>query len=196
MEAEWSKEQKEISMKRVAQSFEKRKRSTEVVNIILRKCIEHNGPFTSVEELQAFVSSSNPKEIKKLLRVEMQLKKITNKEDNADRPELYKVNNLSAEEFITNMAIILASDVESREGEDIIFESSDEIMEILSSNTTTDEPNQYKKQDLLAVYWDTTNDFREWYIGFFLDTNEDGTIRVDHLTRLNKQQSIDWKRPT
>ena len=71
------------------------------------------------------------------------------------------MNNLSAEEFITNMAIILASDVESREGEDIIFESSDEIMEILSSNTTTNEPNQYKKQDLLAVYWDTTNDFRE-----------------------------------
>ena len=90
MEAEWSKKQKEISKKRVAQSFEKRKRSTEVVNILLRKCKEHNGPFTSVEELQAFVSSSNPKEIKKLLRVEMQLKKITNKEDSADRPELYK----------------------------------------------------------------------------------------------------------
>ena len=42
----------------------------------------------------------------------MQLKKITNKEDSIDRPQLYKVNNHSVEEFIINIAIILASEVE------------------------------------------------------------------------------------
>ena len=65
--------QKEINKKRVAEPFEKCKRSAEAVNTILRKCKEHNGPLTSVEEFQTFVSSSNPKEIKRLLRVEMHL---------------------------------------------------------------------------------------------------------------------------
>ena len=53
-----------------------------------------------------------------------------------------------------------------------------------------------KNKTFWLFIWDNSNDFREWYIGFFLDTNEDGTIRVDHLTKLSKQQSIDWKRPT
>ena len=45
----------------------------------------------------------------------------------------------------------------------------------------------------MAVIWDTKNR-KEWYIGFFLDKNDDGTFRIDHLERDGKTNSK-WIRP-
>ena len=45
----------------------------------------------------------------------------------------------------------------------------------------------------VAVVWDE-GDIKRWYIGFYLDDNEDGTFRVDHLICAGTEDEI-WHRP-
>ena len=40
----------------------------------------------------------------------------------------------------------------------------------------------YQPNEPLAVFWDE-GQTRSWYVGFFIDENEDGTFRIDHLTK-------------
>ena len=45
----------------------------------------------------------------------------------------------------------------------------------------------------IAVIWDSKKG-RNWYIGFYLDTNKDGTHRIDHLERKGPKDDS-WCRP-
>ena len=36
---------------------------------------------------------------------------------------------------------------------------------------------------------------KNWYVGFFIDKNEDGTYRIDHLERTSSQKIETWQRP-
>ena len=37
---------------------------------------------------------------------------------------------------------------------------------------------------------------KQWYIGFYLDKNSDGTFRIDHLERANNRCNNMWQRPS
>ena len=43
------------------------------------------------------------------------------------------------------------------------------------------------------MIWDEGDD-KVWYIGLYLDSNEDGTFRVDHLARAEQGDDV-WQRP-
>lgn len=51
------------------------------------------------------------------------------------------------------------------------------------------QPNQP-----VAVIWDSKS-IKKWYIGFYLDMNDDGTYRIDHMERKNKRANNTWRRP-
>ena len=36
----------------------------------------------------------------------------------------------------------------------------------------------------------------KWFVGFFLDSNEDGTYRIDHLERVSSRGNTKWQRPS
>ena len=128
----------------------------------------------------------------------MQYQRLTHPKDFEARRELYRVNKLSLEEMIENLTIIFSED--NYVEESIVFPTEDEIMDLLHNNseytvaskditTLSLRPNQP-----LAVIWDSRAK-RNWFIGFFLDKNEDGTYRVDHLERINGNNER-WCRPS
>ena len=53
---------------------------------------------------------------------------------------------------------------------------------------------EFASQQPLAVVWDD-DDGRKWYIGLYLDENDDRTVRVDHLQRQSVSDDTNWKRP-
>ena len=144
---------------------------------------------------------------KKWLRLELQFQRLTNPKDALERPHLYKVNSLSENEMIENLAILLASDSIDGEGEDVVFDSADEIMSILknkgkeSVNTSSDA--KWKANEPVIVIWYERGGNPEWYLGFYVDDNDDNTVRVDHLKRClvkdkhSRQMKCDhqWERP-
>ena len=96
------------------------------------------------------------------------------------------MNSLSEDEMAENLATLLASDSIDGEGEDIVFDSADEIMSILNNKDkecteTSLGEQKWKANDPVIVVWHERGGTPEWYLGFYLDANDDDTVRVDHL---------------
>ena len=169
---------------------------------------EYNGPSTSLSELEEGFKRIE-KNGKKWLRLELQFQRLTNSKDALERQHLYKVNNLTEDEMIENLAILLASDTMGEEGEDVVFDSADEIMSILQNkgeesaqiNSGSIEQKWQANDPVIVVWHERGNP--EWYLGFYVDDNGDNTVRVDHLKRCfvrdkrGRQVKSDyhWERP-
>ena len=116
--------------------MEKGRREGEFHHIVLCKCKLHDGPLTSVNELQTFLKTQKEnKEKKKLLQVKIQYQRLSHQGDCQDWPDLYEVNGLTEEEIIANLATLLASDSVDEKAEDLIFDLEDQIMSILKAET-------------------------------------------------------------
>ena len=187
MEKVWTEEQKAAKRNKVKADMEKSKRSGEFLGIVIRKLKVYGGPTTSLSELEEMKKMEGDK--KKVLRLQLQFQRLTNPRDAQERPHLYKVNNLTGNEMLANLAILLASDSVEGDGEDVIFDSADEIMSILQDKGEESTPiissteRERQANDPVIVVWHDKKDNPEWYVGFYLDDNDDGTVLVDHLER-------------
>ena len=186
MEIVWTEQQKKKQREKLLDNLKKKKKSIEFVDIVLKKCKEHHGPVTSVQELKQLVQKKSPN-LKSQLRLEIQYHRETHRLDAEVRSDLCKVNSLSVQDMIENLSAILSEDPEADES--ISFPCEDEIMAIIINARTVEEKsnsteNQTEKDDSLilqpnqpvAVVWDVRGK-KNWYMGFFIDTNDDGTCR-------------------
>lgn len=204
MERSWTEKQKQALKLKIQDSMLKKQRANDFIDVILKKCKEHGGPVTSISELNQLCLKYNDNDIKKYLRQEIQYQNAAHRRDSQERPGLYKINNLTSEELTEQMALLLATD---EQDSGILFHTEEEIVDIIldrhSSNrnelstshdiTVTVTGKSYEYQQPLAVVWDQGAG-RTWYVGFFIDENDDGTIRVDHLVQQGEDQSV-WIRP-
>ena len=109
------------------------------------------------------------------------------------------MNNLYESELKLNLLALIVQDDEK--GEEMLFRNEDEIMEVLDSVNKTEvvlkdsanKTNEMKLQDPLVVVWESADGKIDWFIGFFLGKNYDGTLRVNHLVRNTKSHDV-WKR--
>ena len=221
MELSWTDLQRTKQKERLLENLMKKRKTNDFMNGILKKCKEHNGPVTSVEELMKLVQIESPN-LKTFLRLEIQFQRETHRRDAEIRSDLYKVNSLSVDEMILNLTVLLSNDPDADES--VLFPCEEEIMEIIN-NSPADElkeassetssrvemieknleiPSEksvesgtatlFEPNQPLAVIWDERNR-KKWYIGFFLDVIDDGTYRVDYLDRVNHRDSKLWQRP-
>ena len=198
MELSWSKAQKELKRKHIMKKMQKKVRPNDFIDHLLVICKQHNGPLSSVDELKTLVVGNSPK-LKSFLRQEIQYQRLTHPKDFEARKDLYRVNKVSLEEMIENLTIIFSEDDYVEDS--IVFPTEDEIMDLLHNNSEStnvaSEGNttlSLRPNQPLAVICDSRAK-RNWYIGFFLDKNEDGTYRVDHLERINGNNER-WCRPS
>ena len=69
--------------------------------------------------------------MKTFLRQEIQYQRVTHHRDAKVRKDLYKVNNVSLEDMIKNLTVML-SDEQNNEG--VVFLSEEEVVNILKGN--------------------------------------------------------------
>ena len=129
MELRWTGDQKDKKIQYLQASLAKKRRHDEFADQVLKKCKSHSGPVTNATELKKIVTE-NPGKVKQILRVEIQLQKCLHPGDVAARPNLYKVNKLTAEQMMENLTILLTDECDVVDG--IVFPCEDEIYEILT----------------------------------------------------------------
>jgi len=152
---------------------------------LLIKCKQHGGPITSLEELKRIENN------KPFLRLELQFQRLTHAIDTSYRPELYKVNRLTAEQMSANLKILINPD-NHEASSTVTFFNQEEVLEILKSEVSDLYPaKKIYFQQLVAVMWDEQQS-KQWYIGFMISESEDSLI-VDHLER--KGNNTNWQRP-
>ena len=93
MEITWDEKQKEKKKQRLRENIKKRVGAKDIVDQLLVKCKQHEGPLTSVHELRALVSNNSP-DLKTFLRLELQYQRVTHQRDFDERRNLYKVNKV------------------------------------------------------------------------------------------------------
>ena len=212
IETKWTVEQRNIYKKKLVASLNVDLRN-QTIDMLLNKCKKHGGPVTNEEELKMLVKKIKDEEdavVKKLkdkkllkstLRTEMQYQKAVHIKDAQEIPELYKVNCLTKDELQGNLLILLTHEEEC-DGEDMLFHTEDEIMELLSPANELEKSEEaaeeaaeegYLMTEALALFWGDAAGVRDWNIGFYAGKNGDGTLRVDNLVRANKSFEI-WKR--
>ena len=129
----------------------------------MKKCKEHDGPISSIDDLTKLLGKYDEESLKKILRQEIQYHKVFQARDSQEHPDIYKVNNLSVEDMSNNLMLMFSHDETSTS---ILFQSQEEIMTILKGQSTTQVALNYCFQQPLAVVWDI-GDQSDWYIGFF-----------------------------
>ena len=124
---------------------------------------------------------------------------MTHRSDAEIRKDLYKVNKLTEIEMTENLIVLLEDDNPVEQA--IVFPNEDELFEKLQSIVTTQQAPPpadeqiFMTNEPLAVIWDEVEG-RKWYIGFYLDENEDGTFRIDHLKKAKENRIEAWERPS
>ena len=194
MELSWNEDQKSKQSAKLQSNIEKKQRSNDFVDALLIKCKNHGGPVTTVADIQAISDKS-------YLRQEVQFQRVTHPRDVAERPALYKINGLTADEMAANLITMLDSGLDDVASS--IFLCEDEIMTLLieplneatSNNPTSSKPT-FEFQQPVAVVWDEPGDKKQWYIGFYLgEADKTNTFfRIDHVQRKGRADDI-WQRP-
>ena len=162
MERDWTSEQRELFKVKLKESLRKNNRDG-FADTLLKKCKEHDGPISSIDDLTKLLGKYDEESLKKILRQEIQYHKVFQARDSQERPDIYKVNNLSVEDMSNNLMLMFSHDETSTS---ILFQSQEEIMTILKGQSTTHIALKFCFQQPLAVVWDI-GDQRDWYIGIF-----------------------------
>ena len=179
--------------KKIEERREKAKHGADAINRLIAKCQTHGGPFSTLEDLQTGISQfTKEDDAKKVLRLELQLRRHTSSRDFKQNPELYKVNKMSARDMKFNLALML-SDGEDRtdlDEDQISFPSEEEMFQIVNATPTPSTPQDLPDpnsessdclnvNDAVVVVWDTKGG-RKWYMALIGQQLDNDLYTVDH----------------
>ena len=113
-ERRWMEEQKILTKDRLQRACDSALKAEEYTHVLLHKCKSWGGPFTSITELEEYVLQSQDDEtLKATLRSEVGYRRHTSPRDFQTRPNLYKLNQVSAAELKMNLTILLTTEAEN-----------------------------------------------------------------------------------
>ena len=92
----------------------------------------------------------------------------THKADKLGRPDLFRLNSISHEENLTNLAILLSEDcISACTVADL--PTNDDVIAVLEGTTTeqqSNEPSNLKINEFCVVVWQNCDAGYEWYTGY------------------------------
>jgi hypothetical protein len=123
---EYSRSQEERFMSNIDKSHNDQLKILEKSHALLQTCRTWGGPCTTVQELKMGIQLCKIKKVplKKMLKSEISMRKVTSPRDVIDRPQLYKLNKLTEDELQRNFTTILQTkfkDVQEMPDEDDIL---------------------------------------------------------------------------
>ena len=224
-EKKWVQSQQLLTEQKLKENAAKASHRVEYVHVLLAKCKKHGGPFVSVQELESHLKElRNEADVKKMLREEISYRRHISTRDFQERPQLYRVNQISVIEMKVNLGVLLTNaeiDVE----ETTTLPSEEEIMNTLvgeditcqiphsgnaghqeSMNANHTDPGNSAAADNTfsepvinepcIVIWDEASD-RKWYLAMCRSKLDHEKFLVDHLECVSKNGiKHHWRYPT
>ena len=181
--------------KKLEEKLKKSLKAKDCTKKLLQNCKSCDGPCTTVEELQQILEKKCDQDVH-VVKTELTYYAHTHKADKLERLDLFRLNSISHEEKLTNLAILLSEDCISAY---IVADlPTNDVVAVLEGTTTeqqSNEPSNLKINDLCVVVWQNCDAGYEWYIGYIKNLTADGYC-VDHLHRINKDCHNKWKYPS
>ena len=133
------------------------------------------------------------------LRTELAFFSHTHRTDKIQRPDLYRQNNISYDEKLENMCILLSDDAITNTANVAYLPTNEDGIKAL--HNSAESTDNLKHENMIvntfcSVMWIEKTDKAQWNLGYILDINEeDNTFEVDHLHRHPEGQNKFWKYP-
>lgn len=191
----WTANQKERLQQRLQEKLIKCAKAKDYTKKLLSNCKTWGGPCTSVDELHGILNAK-PDEQERIVKTEHSYYVHTHKSDKIARPALYKINGITHEEKLINLAILLDDDTVSQYTMADLPTNVDVISVLESTQNQKEQPKEvlFKLNELCVVVWQNCDSKYEWFIAYVKDVDAD-KYTVDHLHRATSGSDCKWKYP-
>ena len=194
-EKRWNDAQKEKAEERIESKLSQALRTKDYTRKLLIDCKSWSGPFTSPQEMLRVINE-RPDRAEHILRTEIAYLAHTQRTDKIARPGLYKINNLSFDEKLENLYVLLFDETTSDCTATIAdLPTNKKVLNTLTSNIdlSISQSRDLMINELCVVVW-LSNDKYIWQLAYVKESNE--KVLVDHLYPVDKKSTKHWKYPT
>ena len=191
-EEKWTEEQKILHQRKTEEKLKKAKNHSQRVHKLIVQCKGWGGPVCSIEELDSILHKK-PDLADKVVKVELGYYKHTHRSDVIATPSLFKLNNISHSERLSNLCILSG---QSREF--IALPNNNDALQVLRTtngeNPIQEENNLLDVGQMCVTLWNE-NGQRIWYLGYCIENCHDGLYTVEHIHRRSTSSNLKWKYP-
>ena len=195
-EETWTANQKERFQQRLQEKLITCRKAKDYTKKLLNSCKSWGGPCTSVDELHEILrEKAHEQEL--IVKTEHSYYVHTHKLDKTARPALWKINGITHEEKLVNLAILLDDDTASQYTMDDLPTNLDVISALECTQHQRQRVNQaiLGLNELRVVVWQNCDSKCEWFLAYIKHI-EDDKYTVNHLHRATNSSDCKWKYPS
>ena len=198
-EKSWDSVQKKKHDERLKEKILKADKSKDYIKKLLQDCKSWGGPATTSEELISIISGRE--NTHHILRTEVAYYAHTHKSSRITNKDLYRINGVSDEEMIENLAILLDDDKQCSSATVANLPTNSDVLKCISHSTDEQEAVSVPSasvalvNQMCVVVWQNDDEVYEWYLGYVKNCVGE-KYSVDHLARKLKDSDSKWKYPS
>ena len=147
-ERKWTKEQKQKLKERIQLKLAKGRKAKDYSKRLQQECKTWGGPFTSVSELQNSLKK-HPDIEHRIVKTEMAYYAHSNKVEKIARPDLFRLNGISHDEKLENLALLLDEDVDSSVKSVVDLPTNEEVIsKVYAKETKSNEISTHQINEM------------------------------------------------
>ena len=128
------------------------------------------------------------------MKTEMAYYAQTHKAERAQRPALFKLNNVDHEEKLLNLSTLLSGEEDGNSTTVADLPTNEDVLQALAPNKPSKPMITVKVNQLCVTVWTDSTGKYDWYLGYAKEIAEkDAVLTVDHLQKIANKTM--WKYP-
>ena len=194
-EQKWTKEQKQKLEEQIQLKLAKGRKAKDYSKRLLQECKTWGGPFTSVSELQNSLKK-HPDIEHRIVKTEVAYYTHSNKVEKIARPDFFRLNGISHDEKLENLALLLDEDDNSSVKFVVDLPTNEEVIsKVYAKETKSNEISTHQINEICVIIWLNSKKQYEWFLGYIIEQNDEGYV-VDHLHRTDSNLNSKWHYPS
>ena len=132
----------------------------------------------------------------RIVKTEMACYAHSNKVEKIARPDLFRLNGMSHDEKLENLAFLLDEDDNSSVKSVVDLPTNEEVIsKVYAKEMKSNEISTHQINEMCVIIWLNSKKQYEWFLGYIIEQNDEGYV-VDHLHRTDSNLNSKWHYPS
>ena len=132
----------------------------------------------------------------RIVKTEMAYYAHSNKVEKIARPDLFRLNGISHDEKLENLALLLNEGDDSSVKSVVDLPTNEEVIsKVYAKEAKSNEISTHQINKMCVIIWLNSKKQYEWFLGYIIEQNDEGYV-VDHLHRTDSNLNSKWHYPS
>ena len=105
----------------------------------------------------------------------------SNKVEKIARPDLFRLNGISQDEKLENLALLLDEDDDRSVKSVVDLPTNEEVISnVYAKETKSNEIGTHQINEMCVIIWVNSKKQYKWFLGYITEQNDEGYV-IDHL---------------